>query len=367
MIVILTQCFPSKVGGIETLVYNIAKFLSKNKKVIVLADTQNISNDKIFDINEKNFQIKRFRGLKFLRKRKKLKELVNIFSLNHIEAVISDSWKSLELPIIFLNKNKIPTISLIHGNEIIIKNEKHKKRIQNILELTNGIVTNSNFTTKLLSEISNKLQNINVIYPGIDLTNKYTEERVNLNKGTPTLLTLARLEKRKGHSLILRSIYNLKNLYPKIQYIIAGEGYELENIKKLIKKYSLEQNVNLVGTINENQKNYIFSKTDIMVMPTSDEIHEKSIEGFGISYIEAAKFGIPSIASNVGGTPEAVLHKNTGLIINEISELDDAIQKLIEDKNFRFELGENAKIRAEKELNWETQINKYNKLITNIQ
>ena len=66
-------------------------------------------------------------------------------------------------------------------------------------------------------------------------------------------------------------------------------------------------------------ENYIFSKTDIMVMPTSDELHEKSIEGFGISYIEAANFGIPSIASNVGGTTEAVLHKNTGLIINEIS------------------------------------------------
>ena len=44
-----------------------------------------------------------------------------------------------------------------------------------------------------------------------------------------------------------------------------------------------------------------------MVMPTTDESNERSVEGFGISYLEAAFYGIPSIASNVGGTPEAVL------------------------------------------------------------
>ena len=156
MIIILTQCFPSRVGGIETLMYNIALHLSRSKDVIVLADQQNFKEDNIFDQNEINFSTKRFRGIKFFRNRKKFNELKKIHSLSKIDAVISDSWKSLEVPIDFLKKNKIPVISLAHGNEIIIKNDKHHKRVKKILEHANAIVVNSNYTKNLLNKIDVK-------------------------------------------------------------------------------------------------------------------------------------------------------------------------------------------------------------------
>ena len=104
-----------------------------------------------------------------------------------------------------------------------------------------------------------------------------------------------------------------------------------------------------------------------MIMPTLDETHSNSIEGFGIAYIEASQYGIPSIASNVGGTPEAVLDNKTGLIINNINKLDETIKKLVDNKQLRNQLGQNAKTRAENELNWKNQILKYNKLIDDLQ
>ncbi len=367
MIIILTQCFPSRVGGIETLMYNLALYLSRSKDVIVLADQQNFKEDNIFDQNEINFSTKRFRGIKFLRNRNKFNELKKIHVSSKIDAVISDSWKSLEVPIDFLKKNKIPVISLAHGNEIIIKNDKHHKRVKKILEHVNAIVVNSSYTKNLLNKLSNNFKKIKIIYPGINIKKNYIEENINLNQGSPTLLTLARLEKRKGHALILKSIMNLKKYFPDIQYIIAGEGDELDSIKNKIKEYNLQDHVNLVGTVNENQKNYIFSNTDLMIMPTLDESSAKSIEGFGIAYIEAANFKIPSIASNIGGTPEAVIHNKTGLIIKDIDELDEAIKSLIDNKENRLKLGQNAKIRAENELNWDIQIKKYNELIKEIQ
>ena len=367
MIIILTQCFPSRVGGIETLMYNIALHLSRSKDVIVLADQQNFKEDNIFDQNEINFSTKRFRGIKFFRNRKKFNELKKIHGLSKIDAVISDSWKSLEVTIDFLKKNKIPVISLAHGNEIIIKNDKHHKRVKKILEHANAIVVNSNYTKNLLNKISNNFKNVKIIYPGINIKKNYIEENISLNQGSPKLLTLARLEKRKGHALILKSIMNLKKYFPDIQYIIAGEGEELDSIKNKIKEYNLQDNVNLVGTVNENQKNYIFSNTDLMIMPTLDESSSKSIEGFGIAYIEAANFKIPSIASDIGGTPEAVIHNKTGLIIKDIDELDEAIKSLIDNNEDRLTLGQNAKIRAENELNWDIQIKKYNDLIKEIQ
>ena len=66
MIIILTQCFPSRVGGIETLMYDIALNLSHKHDVKVLADQQDSTKDLEFDKNNKNFSILRFKGLKFL-------------------------------------------------------------------------------------------------------------------------------------------------------------------------------------------------------------------------------------------------------------------------------------------------------------
>ena len=103
-----------------------------------------------------------------------------------------------------------------------------------------------------------------------------------------------------------------------------------------------------------------------MVMPTLDETNSSSIEGFGIAYIEASLFGIPSIASNVGGTKEAVLHNKTGLILENLNDLKYNICELIENKEKRKLLGENAKNRAQKELHWNNQIKKYLNLISNL-
>ena len=73
MIVILTQCFPSRIGGIENLMFNLSYYLSKNFKVIVLADQHNIIKDTLFDNKFKNnFLVRRFGGIKYFRKRKKI-------------------------------------------------------------------------------------------------------------------------------------------------------------------------------------------------------------------------------------------------------------------------------------------------------
>ena len=125
MIVILTQCFPSRIGGIENLIFNLSYFLSKDNKVVVLADQHNIIKDSLFDIKFKNnFLVKRFGGIKYFRKRNKFKELENIIKFQDVKIIISDSWKSLEMPIEKLQNKNLSFFCLVHGNEIIIKNNK---------------------------------------------------------------------------------------------------------------------------------------------------------------------------------------------------------------------------------------------------
>ena len=368
MIIILTQCYPPRIGGIENLVFNLSLHLSKYEKVLVLADQHKIIHETLFDRNYKdNLIIRRFGGLKYFRKRNKFRELKKIIELHHIKAVISDSWKSIEYPVSKFKNKKLPFFCLVHGNEIIIKNNRHHKRILNSFLKVNKIVSNSKFTKNLLQKSSPELKNIEIIYPGVSSFDHIIEEKVNLIDGTPTLLTLARLEKRKGHEIILHSINKLKNKYPNIRYIIAGEGEEKYKLKSIVSSLNISKNVMFIGSVNDAEKKFILNKTDLMIMPTLDESKKLSIEGFGITYIEAALFGIPSIASNVGGTKEAVLHNNTGIILDNLDELESTISDLIENKIRMKDLGENAKKRAQSQLSWTKIIKDYNKLIAETQ
>ena len=367
MIIILTQCFPPRVGGIENLIENLSLELSKTHEVLVLADQYDKSEDYVYDSNvNDNITIKRFGGIKFFRRRKKILNLNQYLKTENITCIIGDSWKSFELCVDTLQNQSIYSICLVHGNEIIPKHSAYKKRLITTLNKVSHIVCNSNYTKDLVLQTGVINKSVTCIHPGAQNNINLSDETIpNLN-GSPIIVTLARLEKRKGHPYILSAIAKLKNEYPNILYVIAGSGEELSNLKKIVHKLNIENNVLFLGTINNNEKNFLFKKTDLLIMPTTDETNNRSIEGFGIAYIEAAFYGIPSIASNIGGTPEAVIHEETGLILSKIDDVYSALRHLISDKTKTKKLGQNAKIRAESNYKWADVIKKYLHIIDNI-
>ena len=364
MIIVLTQCFPPRIGGIENLISNLVLQLSEKEKIIVFADQQHVFNDTIYDQSVKDkFHVRRISGLKFFRRRKKIRELEPILMSNEIKCVIGDTWKSFELSIDLINKQNIPTICLAHGNEIIYKDNKHFLRIKETLNKVSAIVCNSDYTKKLINNYDLNKPILKTIYPGACNYLEIKEVPVPGVGGDPILLTLARLEKRKGHKEIIYSISKLKNDFPNIKYIIAGSGRELKNLKKLVSDLNLNNTVIFVDNVNDAQKKYLFKKTKLMIMPTLDETSNRSIEGFGISYLEAAFFRIPSIASNIGGTPEAVINNKTGIIIDDIKLLHSSIKQLLIDEQKITNLGMNAEKRAISSFLWEKIVKQYISLI----
>tara|TARA_B110000116_G_scaffold252423_1_gene248296 strand:+ start:1626 stop:2741 length:1116 start_codon:yes stop_codon:yes gene_type:complete len=367
MILILTQCFPSRLGGIESLLSNLALGLAKSEKVIVFADSHHLINDADFDNVIKNrMLIKRTKGIKFFRRRKKIREVRNFIESNKVKVIIADTWKSIELGIDYFNKKNIPVICLAHGNELLFNNKKRKNRIDKIFNKTTSVVANSIFTKNLVKKIISSEVDLSFIYPGAeDLNNIKNNEIYNILEG-PVILTLARLEKRKGHREIINSIQRLVPEFLNIQYIIAGSGPELHNLKKIVKEKNLEKNILFVGKVNNGQKKFLFEKAQLMIMPTRDETQNRSIEGFGIAYIEAAFFSIPSIASDIGGTPEAIIHNSTGKIIQNIDDLFLTIRELLLDPKQINHLGQNAKKRANEEFRWDYISKKYLSLINKV-
>jgi len=114
MHLIVTRSFPPKLGGMQSLMWGLARELSKNFMIKVFAD--HFENHKDFD-EQASFSIERVGGIKMLRKYRKAHLINEFISCNKIDSIIADHWKSLEH--IKTNKKRI---CLIHGKEI-----NHKK------------------------------------------------------------------------------------------------------------------------------------------------------------------------------------------------------------------------------------------------
>ena len=359
MYLIITRAFPPELGGMQSLMWGLAKEMSKNFMIKVFADYQ--KNHKEFD-NKENFSIERVGGIKFLRKIRKA-QLVNEFlKENKVQGIIADHWKSLEL----INTDK-KKYCLIHGKEINHPIDSSlNKRIIKILNNAEKIIANSEYTKNLAISKGIDQNKLVVINPGVDPEkelNKKSLEKVEslLKIKSPRLVTVSRFDKRKNHEKIIMALKNLKQIYPNIVYISIGEGDEEENIKQLVNELDLNSQVMFFKDISDDLKNSLVAKSNIFVMPSI--IHKTSVEGFGIAYIEAAQYSVSSLGGKDGGASDAIDHNKTGLICdgNNLDEIYSSLNMMISDKKY-LELGKNAKKFSEN-FEWSKIIEKYKQIL----
>ena len=359
MYLIITRSYPPELGGMQNLMWGLSRELSKNYMIKVFADF--IDGHKDFD-EQTSFSIERVGGIKLLRKYRKAQLINEYIKENKIDGIIADHWKSLEL--IKSSKKKY---CLIHSKEINHpKGSSQNKRIINVLNNVNKVIANSQFTRNLAIDLGVNENKVVVINPGVDPVqelNKKTLDKVEsiLKFKNPRLITVSRFDKRKNHEKIVMALRNLKQIYPDIVYICVGYGDEEENIKKLVKELDLETQVMFFKNISDNLKNALVSKSNIFVMPSI--IHKKSVEGFGIAYIEAAQYGIPSIGGKDGGASDAINHEKTGLICdgNSLDDIYSSINSMLENKKY-LEFGKKAKELSYK-FNWSNIIKEYKKIL----
>ena len=110
------------------------------------------------------------------------------------------------------------------------------------------------------------------------------------------------------------TIKNLLPKFPNLKYVSIGDGDERKNLEKLRKELGLEKNVEFIFNSTEQEKVGLLEKADVFVMPSV--VYKKSVEGFGITYIEAASYGKPSIGGIYGGEGDAIKSGVTGYLCN---------------------------------------------------
>jgi len=364
MFLVVTRSFPPDVGGMQALMGGLSESLLDHGAVKVFAnDFPNCEN---FDKNS-SINIERIKGIKLFRKYRKA-NLVNDFlnENSNIRAIICDHWKSLEL----LKKkylNKFTTFCLLHSKEI-----NHKKgsllnrRLIKSTDKANFIIANSYFTKNLAVNVGINPSKIHVIFPGIKKPKKIEDSFKNKAKeiykdSFPKIITVARLDKRKGHDKILMLIKNLKSKFPKIKYICVGFGDEENSLKSLSEELSLNNNVVFLKNIDENLKLALLESSNLFLMPSI--IYKKSVEGFGIAFMEAASYGVGSIGGKDGGASDAIAQNKTGLICdgNDFNSIHEAVEDFFNNEKY-IKFGNEAR-KFSQNFYWNKIVENYLKLI----
>ncbi|EKD32969.1 MAG: Glycosyl transferase, group 1 [uncultured bacterium] len=361
---ILTIDFPPMFGGVARYLCELS--LSLHDSVSVLA--QNMKGAKEFDLNS-NINTERvnlfwpfwphWTKIIFIifKKRKEFDQLI----ISHV--------LPLGLPALFAKVFlKKQYILIMHGLDYNLAGKNAWKIFLRSIILENAklVICNSNALC-VRASAENPGINSTVLYPSpsqkhMALAEKY--QKTDLSPHNPIrLLTVARLVPRKGHELVLRAISQLISEGTDAFYTIVGDGPEYGKLFDLARELNLEQKVKFERNASDEAVREIYKKSDLFVMPTLTI--GADVEGFGIVYIEAASYGLPSIATDMPGVNESVINNETGLLIEEgdISALSEAIKKLATNNNLFLELSKNAKKRAFNEFQWHIQAPKIYKYL----
>jgi phosphatidylinositol alpha-1,6-mannosyltransferase len=363
MFLVATRNFPPELGGMQNLMEGLSNALLNHGPVKVFAD--NIDNAENYDENSK-LNIERVSGFKIFRKYRKANLVKDFTENNNLRAFFFDHWKSIEnIDERVLKKAK--SFCLIHSKEINHPiGSSLNKRVIKSLNKADYVIANSRFTKELAIKLGVKAKDIQVINPGCNYPIPVNEDAKKFAKkiygeASPKFITVSRLDGRKSHQNIIMTIKNLLPKFPNLKYVSVGDGDERNNLEKLKKELGLDSEVKLIFKSTEQEKVALLEQSDIFIMPSV--VYKKSVEGFGITFIEAASYGKPSIGGIYGGEGDAIKSNQTGYLCdgNHLNALYDTFLKILENDRYK-ELGVNA-LEFSKNFNWEKIVKKYIKLI----
>ena len=221
------------------------------------------------------------------------------------------------------NRRTRRLVTYVHGEEILVSQTSRQLAMlaNRVYQDSDLVIANSENTRKLLARTYSRVESVS-IHPGVDvkrfsqvgdLRGVYRNAR-GWPPETVVVLTLARMEPRKNHAMVIRAITQLRAEGVPVALICGGDGPERKALETLAIELNVVPWVQFAGSIAEEEKPVLFSSADIFAMPSVSV--GDMIEGFGIVFLEAAAAGLPTVCGISGGQREAVLNGKSGFAVD---------------------------------------------------
>lgn len=247
-----------------------------------------------------------------------------------------------------------------HGEEIPIARSSRELSwlLARVHRSASALFANSHNTARLLLELGNPADRVHVVHPGVDAgrfmnPGRSADFRRHLAGDDLVLLSVGRLQTRKGHDLVLKALAGWPADAPAMRYVVVGDGPESMRLHALAESLGVRSRVTFVGAVPVDDLPRYYGAADIFVHP--NRVDGGDFEGFGIVFLEAAAARLPTIGGRSGGVPEAIAEGETGVLVNgmDVDELRQALLRLARSPAERERLGEAGRRRVLSDFTWD--------------
>lgn len=249
----------------------------------------------------------------------------------------------------------LPYVVHTYGNEVLEPRHALVSAIRRrVLRGAERVITISDFTRDVLVRLGVPSGRIVLIRPKIDVAPFDVAVDVDAFKaaegleGKRVLLTVGRLVQRKGIDRVIEALPEILRVYPGLVYVVLGLGPDIERLQALTSKHGVADHVRFVG---DRETAPFYHACDVFVMISRHIVEKGDVEGFGIVYLEANACGKPVVGGRSGGVPDAVVHGETGLLVDpdDVHAISEAIKTLLGDPELATRLGQQGRDRVLRE------------------
>jgi len=350
----------SGAGGIQNMAFNLALQLkSRGLEVIV--------SGRISDTTLENKGIEIFRTKKPFRSKlsSDWRLLVMFFRLRFRYG------REVVLYSMLINNVKIfrwlkpvlgwKCVSFLHGNETLRHLDKKPRTLDRNIRACLCVFANSRYTKEIVEKIRS-YPNVIIVHPGIpvDLFKGYTGGSYRVERGLDgrkILLMLGRLVRRKGHETVINALSRLAPKHPEFLLVVAGKGKFRSQIEKMVEDTGITEHVEMVGFVTEEEKFSLYDACDVYCMPSDISEKRYDVEGFGITFIEAAAMGKIAIGADCGGIPDAIENGKSGFLIKpgDHKHLEELLDEILSNPEEYKGMRDYARDRALRDFGWDKQ------------
>ncbi len=270
----------------------------------------------------------------------------------------------------------IEFVVFVHGEDIKTTATSREQDLlaKFVFRSASLIICNSHNSASILRELGyEQSRPVSVVHPGADVNTfipqapcqQFRETYKLQNKRI--LLTVGRLQTRKGQDYMIAAMPELLKVYPDLHYVIVGGGDDQQNLQDSITALQLNDSVSMFCDCSDAELVQFYQQCDLFILPNRD--NGQDIEGFGMVLVEAQASGKVVIAGNSGGTRETLQPNSTGFII-DCDSPEQIVAQLTpiladEQREQLAKMSEQTRAFAKDNFSWEVHAKKFAQIVFN--
>jgi len=373
---VITNDFPPRPGGIQTFVHGLLEGINP-EDVVVLSSKYKGWQD--FDKLQK-YKVFRYDTEMLLPTPAVANYANKLIKEFGCESVLFGASAPLGLLSTKLKENGIKkTVALTHGHEVGWSfTPGLKQTFQKIVKDVDRLTYLTKFTFEKIKEAipESELIKFEQLTPGINVelfnpVNKESKEVLDLKQrfrieNKLIVACISRLMPRKGQDTLIEIWPEIIKKVPSAHLLIVGGGPYKQNLHKKTFDLNVNSHITLTGSVPWEQLPTFYASADVFAMPVRTRNFGFDVEGLGIVYLEASASGVPVIAGNSGGAPDAVINDVTGYVIDAKNKnlLQEKIVNLLSNPELRNRLGKQGRSWIEKQWQWPSRHLQIRKLLS---